>query len=383
MTELLEDRFAEKMTSHRAGRWAFDAATRVFCVEHGYRVDCSVTPHVSWAEHPGDPDGPGGTDYTSFPAQPYFLDLDRIDQRGELRRCSRFRFRSSRLNGGATGLAAARRRQSRFDARDPSTGARGAMALRPVHAAFVRADAGREPHVPDRGQHREPVRGSRVRVHGSGGALPRGDAERVLRRNASLALGAEAGSLPGPDISLQEPAVRADPGAKQVCAVALEPVAVAVRERAPVDHSHASGSPPRGASDWLVADGAPRAVWRDEEERPPPAEDPKRLLDLPRRDPEVRAERDDNRRGSVCRRRRCRSTYRPPRGLRPHFASTSNPLRASRRAASIITESPIASGATPGGAPRAAIRAWPQVALAEGTATANTIEMNTARRIER
>jgi len=82
MTRLLEDRFGEKMTSHRAGRWAFDSRYARLLVEHGYRVDCSVTPHVSWAEDLGDPDGAGGTDYTSFPAQPYFLDIERIDREG-------------------------------------------------------------------------------------------------------------------------------------------------------------------------------------------------------------------------------------------------------------------------------------------------------------
>ena len=82
MTGLLEDRFGEKMTSHRAGRWAFDSRYARLLVEHGYRVDCSVTPHVSWAEDLGDPDGAGGTDYTSYPAQPYFLDLERISSEG-------------------------------------------------------------------------------------------------------------------------------------------------------------------------------------------------------------------------------------------------------------------------------------------------------------
>jgi hypothetical protein len=83
MTALLENRFGEKMTSHRAGRWGFDSRYARLLVEHGYCVDCSVTPYVSWAEHHGDPDGAGGTDYTSYPARPYFLDLDRIDREGD------------------------------------------------------------------------------------------------------------------------------------------------------------------------------------------------------------------------------------------------------------------------------------------------------------
>jgi hypothetical protein len=82
MTDLLEERFGRKMVSHRAGRWGFNAVYARLLVEHGYRVDCSVTPHLSWAEHLGDPRGRGGPDFTSFPETPYFLDLDRIDRPG-------------------------------------------------------------------------------------------------------------------------------------------------------------------------------------------------------------------------------------------------------------------------------------------------------------
>jgi hypothetical protein len=83
MTALLEDRFGEKMISHRAGRWAFDSRYAQLLVQHGYLVDCSVTPHVSWAQYPGDPDGSGGSDYTSYPPQPYFIDLHRIEREGD------------------------------------------------------------------------------------------------------------------------------------------------------------------------------------------------------------------------------------------------------------------------------------------------------------
>jgi len=82
MTDLLEQRFERKIVSHRAGRWAFDSRYARLLVEHGYRVDCSVTPHVNWAGVLGDPNGSGGTDYTLYPAQPYFMDLDQIDREG-------------------------------------------------------------------------------------------------------------------------------------------------------------------------------------------------------------------------------------------------------------------------------------------------------------
>jgi hypothetical protein len=83
MTDLLHRQFECKMVSHRAGRWAFDSRYARLLVENGYRVDCSVTPHVDWTGVLGDPYGAGGIDYTAYPAQPYFMDLDRIDRMGD------------------------------------------------------------------------------------------------------------------------------------------------------------------------------------------------------------------------------------------------------------------------------------------------------------
>lgn len=82
LTAELEDAFGVKMLSHRAGRWAFDARYARMLAELGYRADCSVTPHVSWADQRGDPRGAGGTDYTGFPERPYFLDLTDIARPG-------------------------------------------------------------------------------------------------------------------------------------------------------------------------------------------------------------------------------------------------------------------------------------------------------------
>ena len=82
LTELLEQRFQRKMVSHRAGRWAFNSCYARLLVERGYLVDCSVTPHVSWAHVQGDPNGSGGTNYLDYPTQPYFMDLERIDCEG-------------------------------------------------------------------------------------------------------------------------------------------------------------------------------------------------------------------------------------------------------------------------------------------------------------
>jgi hypothetical protein len=83
LTDLLEERFGRKMVSHRAGRWGFNTSYARMLVEHGYQVDCSVTPHLSWSEYLGDPRGSGGPDFSAFPETPYYLDLDQINRPGD------------------------------------------------------------------------------------------------------------------------------------------------------------------------------------------------------------------------------------------------------------------------------------------------------------
>lgn len=80
MTDLLQDTFGVKMRSHRAGRWAFNATYARLLHEFGYQVDCSVTPGVDWRPTLGNPAGAGGTDYSAFPQQAYWMDLDQLDQ---------------------------------------------------------------------------------------------------------------------------------------------------------------------------------------------------------------------------------------------------------------------------------------------------------------
>jgi len=81
-TSYLKDIFGVRIISHRAGRWSFNETYAKILAEHGYLVDCSVTPNVSWKYHFGDPTKNGGTDYTHFPNNCYFLDLNDISQPG-------------------------------------------------------------------------------------------------------------------------------------------------------------------------------------------------------------------------------------------------------------------------------------------------------------
>jgi hypothetical protein len=82
MTGTLEDVFGTKIVSHRAGRWGFNETYAQVLIECDYRVDCTVTPHVSWRACKGDPEGPGGTDYSGFPQEAYFINPDDISKPG-------------------------------------------------------------------------------------------------------------------------------------------------------------------------------------------------------------------------------------------------------------------------------------------------------------
>jgi hypothetical protein len=82
MTGLLQDTFGENVVSHRAGRWSVNAAYLTILATQGYLVDCSVTPHVSWRHVKGDPNQSGGTDFSAFPDEPYFVDLDQPSRAG-------------------------------------------------------------------------------------------------------------------------------------------------------------------------------------------------------------------------------------------------------------------------------------------------------------
>lgn len=82
MTDLLRKTFDVPITSHRAGRWAFNEAYAALLVSHGYHVDCSVTPWVSWRPMPGIPGGRGGTDYSRFPQVAYRINLANISRPG-------------------------------------------------------------------------------------------------------------------------------------------------------------------------------------------------------------------------------------------------------------------------------------------------------------
>jgi hypothetical protein len=71
MFDTLTEKFGQAPVSHRSGRWATNQQYFDIVIDHGIKVDCSVTPHVSWVQSSGYTDGSTGTDYRNYPEEPY------------------------------------------------------------------------------------------------------------------------------------------------------------------------------------------------------------------------------------------------------------------------------------------------------------------------
>ena len=74
LTERLETVFEMPMISHRAGRWALDERYIELLSKYGYKIDCSVTPHINWNSVLGKGIGAHGSDYSSFQEGLYYLE---------------------------------------------------------------------------------------------------------------------------------------------------------------------------------------------------------------------------------------------------------------------------------------------------------------------
>ncbi|MGD9509412.1 MAG: deacetylase [Geminicoccaceae bacterium] len=82
MTRLLEDRFAIDVVSHRAGRWGLNGIYLAALVANGYKVDCSVTPHMHW-RYGGLGSGRDRiVDYRTAPEHPYHPSLEDVARAG-------------------------------------------------------------------------------------------------------------------------------------------------------------------------------------------------------------------------------------------------------------------------------------------------------------
>jgi len=77
LTSAIAEAFAVTPTSYRAGRFGFNASTVPVLESLGYLVDSSVCPLRRWS--------PGGPNFITAPAQPYFPDYTDVNHAGASR----------------------------------------------------------------------------------------------------------------------------------------------------------------------------------------------------------------------------------------------------------------------------------------------------------
>ena len=70
LTDAIERGFGARPTVFKAGRYGFGESTKAAIAELGYRVDCSVVPHTSFADD-------GGPSFVGWPDRPFWLDEGR------------------------------------------------------------------------------------------------------------------------------------------------------------------------------------------------------------------------------------------------------------------------------------------------------------------
>lgn len=76
LTETIIEKTGVKPVSHRAGRWATNSEYFELLFKYGYKIDCSVTPNVSWITCKGQTMNSFGNDYTEYPEEPYKIFCD-------------------------------------------------------------------------------------------------------------------------------------------------------------------------------------------------------------------------------------------------------------------------------------------------------------------
>jgi hypothetical protein len=72
--ERLSGAFNTNIVSHRSGRWAMNDSYFSLLKEFGIKIDCSVTPHVSWKNSAGFTENSGGTDYKNYSEEAFFVE---------------------------------------------------------------------------------------------------------------------------------------------------------------------------------------------------------------------------------------------------------------------------------------------------------------------
>lgn len=73
ITEYIQQRTGIRPISHRAGRWALNQDYIDLLIKYGYKVDCSVTPHIDWRNCFGCTEGSAGSNYKNSMEVPHYI----------------------------------------------------------------------------------------------------------------------------------------------------------------------------------------------------------------------------------------------------------------------------------------------------------------------
>jgi hypothetical protein len=77
---LLKEKFDTDIITHRSGRWAMNQDYFDLLIEHGIKIDCSVTPHRSWNGARGLSVDSKGSNYTDSSEEPFIVKHSSTDQ---------------------------------------------------------------------------------------------------------------------------------------------------------------------------------------------------------------------------------------------------------------------------------------------------------------
>lgn len=73
LTDLIVEKTGVQPITHRAGRWAMNQSYFDILSKYGYKVDCSVTPHVNWRNSAGQTRNAKGSDYSNSDEKPFYV----------------------------------------------------------------------------------------------------------------------------------------------------------------------------------------------------------------------------------------------------------------------------------------------------------------------
>jgi hypothetical protein len=73
LSQKLTETFNIKIMSHRSGRWTMNQNYFDLLIDSDIKIDCSVTPHVSWKSEKGFTAGSTGSDYTGSSEAPFVV----------------------------------------------------------------------------------------------------------------------------------------------------------------------------------------------------------------------------------------------------------------------------------------------------------------------